>query len=321
MATYNSQISRNDAAALIPEDVQREIIKNVSEGSAVLSLARRLPNMATNQRRLPVLSSLPTAYFVNGDTGLKQTTESAWANKYVDAEEIACIVPIPEAVLDDASYDIWAEVRPLIESEIGRVIDRAIMLGENAPTSWPDDLLTAATAASHVVDESTQVAAGEDLYDMILGDARLVSMVEADGYMVNGYVAQMAMRGKLRGLRDDSGNGQPIFRTLMNDATRYTLDGEQIVFPRNGSLLASDNQLMFAGDWTQIVYSWRQEITYKILDQAVIQDGSGNIVYNLAQQDMVALRAVVRLGWQVPNPINRLQATEASRYPFAVLVK
>jgi len=35
---------------------------------------------------------------------------------------------------------------------------------------------------------------------------------------------------------------------------------------------------------------------------------------------MVALRAVMRLGWQVPNPINRLQTTEADRYPFAVLI-
>jgi len=48
-------------------------------------------------------------------------------------------------------------------------------------------------------------------------------------------------------------------------------------------------------------------------------DGAGNIIYNLAQQDMVALRAVMRLGFALPNPINRMNPTAATRYPFAVL--
>ena len=46
----------------------------------------------------------------------------------------------------------------------------------------------------------------------------------------------------------------------------------------------------------QLVYSIRQDITVKILDQGVIQDPeTKDIVYNLAQQDMIALRVVMRL--------------------------
>ena len=81
----------------------------------------------------------------------------------------------------------------------------------------------------------------------------------------------------------------------------------------------SDVALMLAGDFKQLVYAIRQDITYKVLDQAVIQDAGGNTIYNLAQQDMVALRAVMRLGFALPNPINRLQGTAANRSPFAVL--
>src|SRR5690606_31488635 len=97
--------------------------------------------------------------------------------------------------------------------------------------------------------------------------------------------------------------GQPIFLRTMQAAADYELDGSPVIFPVNGSMDASQ-ALMFTGDWSQLVYAMRQDMTWKILTEAVIQDGAGNIIYNLAQQDMVALRAVMRLGWQLPNPIN-----------------
>lgn len=309
---YNSILDRSGTAALIPEDVSREIIQGVPAQSAVMSMARKLPNMATNQRRLPVLASLITAYFVSGDTGLKQASEVDWDNKYIDAEELAVIVPIPEAVLDDASYDIWGEIKPRIQEAFGVAFDAAVFHGTNAPASWPTPLVTGATSAGNSVTAGT----GVDLYEDIMGEGGTLAKVEADGFMVTGHVAAMVMRAKLRGLRD--ANGQPIFVRSMSDKTRYELDGSPIFFPMNGALNAAA-ALLLSGDWTQLVYSMRQDITYKILDQAVIQDASGNIIYNLAQQDMIALRAVMRLGWQLPNPINRMQPTEANRYPFAVL--
>lgn len=309
---YNKIIDRSDAAALIPEEVSREIVQGVAETSACLRLFRRLPNMSRKQQRIPVLSALPTAYFVNGDTGLKQTTEQAWENKYLNAEEIACIVPIPEAVLDDADYDIWAEVRPRIVEAFGVVIDAAILFGTNAPDSWPASILDGATSAGHVVALGT----GADIYDDIMGENGVISLVEEDGYMVNGHIAAMTMKARLRGLRD--ANGQPIFVRSMQDRTRYELDGEPMEFPANGAFDVT-KALMFSGDFRQAVYAMRQEITYKVLTEAVIQDNTGAIVYNLAQQDMVALRAVMRMAWQVPNPVTRLQPTEAQRYPFAVL--
>lgn len=314
---YDSVIDRTGAAALIPEDVSREIIQGVPEQSAVMQLARRLPNMSRKQQRLPVLESLVTAYFVTGDTGLKQTAQVEWGNKYIDAEELAVIVPIPEAVLDDADYDIWGEIRPLIVEAMGAAFDAAVLFGTNAPAAWPDDVLTAAAAASHTIDLSTRVGAGDDIYDVIMGETGLIALVEADGYMPNGHLAAMTMRAKLRGLRDDS--GQPIFLRSMQEGGRYELDGEPILFPRNGAINPA-TALMFTGDWTKLVYSMRQDITYKMLDQAVIQDQAGNILYNLAQQDMVALRAVMRIGWQVPNPLTRMNLTEATRYPFSALV-
>jgi HK97 family phage major capsid protein len=125
------------------------------------------------------------------------------------------------------------------------------------------------------------------------------------------------MRAQLRGLRD--GEGNLIFTRSMQEGSSYFLDGEQMYFPRNGCWDVTQAHLIL-GEWEKLVWSLRQDITYDVFDQGVIQDATGATVYNLMQQDMVALRAVMRIGWQVPNPINRLQETLANRYPFAALI-
>jgi HK97 family phage major capsid protein len=310
---YNSLISRNDMGGLIPVEYSREIIKATVEQSAVLRLARRLADMPTNTRVLPVISALPAAYFVTGDTGLKQTTEVNWQGVTLTAEELAVIVPIPQAALDDANYPIWDEIKPALVEALGLAIDQAILFGTNKPASWPTDLLNGATAASNTV---ALGSVGTDLFDDIMAQNGVIGKVEADGFMVTGHIAGISMRARLRALRDQ--NHQPIFVRSLQETVQFELDGVPILFPLNGCMNEA-SALMFSGDWSQLVYAVRQDINYMIADQGVISDANGSIVYNLFQQDMVALRVVMRLGFQLPNPVTRLNAT-ATRYPFAVLV-
>lgn len=303
-------IDRTGADSLIPEENAREIIQGVVATSAVLSRGRKLPNMSSKTYKMPVLDMLPIAYFVDGDSGAKKTTKQAWDKKVITAEEIAVIVPIPESVLDDSDYDIWAEVRPRIEEAFGKVIDGAVLFGVNKPTSWRSDIVSTANSAGLVVTATT------DLYADILGEGGVISKVEESGYFVNGHMADISMRAKLRGLRDDV--GQPIFKSDMQNGTSYSLDGSPMNFPNNGAWDKS-KALMISGDFSQLVYSIRQDITFKLFTEGVVQNTDGTIAYNLMQNDMVALRAVMRLGWEIPNPINALKPTKAQRCPFAVL--
>jgi hypothetical protein len=111
----------------------------------------------------------------------------------------------------------------------------------------------------------------------------------------------------------------PIFVRDMANKTGYTLDGETIFFPKNGAFDPT-TALLISGDFNNAVYSIRQDITYKLLSEATLYDTDGTTpLYRLAEQDMVALRVVIRLAWQVPNPITQLQSDEDLRYPFAVL--
>ena len=120
---HKYRISRSNAEALIPVEYSNEIIKEVSRESSALTLMKKLPNMTRKQKSIPVLQSLPVAGFVNGDNGLKAVSNVEWGNKVITAEEIAVIIPIPEAVLDDADHDIWAEIKPSIMDTISAKAD------------------------------------------------------------------------------------------------------------------------------------------------------------------------------------------------------
>lgn len=305
-------IDRTGAESLIPETRAREIIQGTIAQSAVLSQGRKLPNLSSKTHKMPVLDMLPIAYFVNGDNGNKKTTKMAWDKKIITAEEIAVIVPIPEAVLDDSEYDIWAEVRPRVEEAFGKVIDGAVLFGEDAPDSWRDDIVTTATSATSVV----TLGSSDSLYDKIMGENGVIAKVEESGFFVTGHMADISMRAKLRGLKDSTGD--PIFKANMQDGTRYSLDGSVMTFPNNGAF-DKTKALMISGDFSQLVYAIRQDITFKLFTEGVVQNTDGTIAYNLMQQDMVALRAVMRLGWEIPNPINSVQTNKSKRCPFAIL--
>lgn len=305
-------IDRTGAASLIPEENAREIIQGVVTQSAVLQRGRKLPNMSSKTYKMPVLDMLPIAYFVNGDTGAKKTTKQAWDKKFITAEEIAVIVPIPEAVLDDSDYDIWGEVKPRVIEAFGKVIDGAVLFDLDKPSTWRDGVVTTATKAGSVV----TLATGDDLYDKIMAEEGIIAKIEESGYFVNGHMADISMRAKLRGLKDTTGN--LIFKSDMQNGTTYSLDGSPMNFPNNGAFDKS-KALMISGDFSQLVYAIRQDITFKLFTEGVVQNTDGSIAYNLMQNDMVALRAVMRLGWEIPNPINSMKTDKTKRCPFAIL--
>lgn len=299
-----NSITKTNVEALFEPQIIQEIIEGVTKQSAVLRMFRRLPNMTTNKTKMRVLDALPLAYWVDAKTnnGRKKLTNMAWDNKYITAEEIAVIVPIKEDVLDDVNYDIWGEVRPRLVEAFGKKIDDAILLGVDKPSGFREDLLTSIINAGAEITIDT--ANNETLYSAI---NRAMVKVEESGYNPSGVIGGVDIKGEFRMMLDTT--GQPIKGTEIDSLPKQFVD--------NGTWDKTKSKMVI-GDFSQAVYAIRQDITYKVLDQAIIQDPSdGSILYNLAQEDMVALRVVMRLGWECPNPINALSPDESVRFPFA----
>lgn len=300
---YSSIIDRTDAAPLIPEQEATEILQLVPQTSAALRSCRTM-RMSTKTFSQPVLGSFPVAYWVNGDTGIKQTTDMSWRGLTMTAEELAAIVVIPDNLIADSGYPLWAEVRPWLAEAIGLTLDQAVFSGVNKPATWPQGIIPAAVAAGNVNELDSAPEEGGAANDVL----ETFDDVEDDGYDVTRIVADKRLRSALRKARDTT--GQKVL-----DVSTGEIEGVPIeyvgfnVFPTTARAVV--------GDFNMAIVGVRQDLTWKMLDQAVITDDTGAVVINLPQQDSQALRVTARFGFVIANP--QTHSPNATPFPFGVL--
>jgi len=309
MAT-NDMISRHAGTdPLVPQPFVAEVIKELPKASAALNLCRIVP-MSTKTSRQPVLSLLPQAYWVQGDTGLKQTTKADWQNLELVAEEIAVVVPIPEAYLADAAVPVWGEVRPLIVQAFGQALDRAILFGDNKPSTWTSQaIIPGLQAAGNVVTE------GADIGVSIAGMGETLA---GQGFSLNSYASRPGYHWKLAAARTQA--GYPIYGSGdLANGTPSTLYGRTLAEVDNGSWPMSNNIGLIGGEFNKAIVGLRQDFTFRVFTEGVITDADGKVVLNLMQADSVALRVVMRVGYALANPVTVMEADEKKRFPFVGL--
>jgi HK97 family phage major capsid protein len=311
MPEYGDVIDRatNGAAIEIPEQVVREVIQTTTGSSVVLNLARRV-TMSSRLYRQPVLSVLPDAYWVDGDTGLKQTTAVEWENMHMTAEPLAVLVVVPDEFIDDAMIPIWSEVRPLIAEAFGRKIDDAALWNINRPASWSDSIYPQAAAAGNYV-EIGQGGTGQT--DLAWDVAQMGLQLAQDGFQLRGFASEPGFQWRLLGQR--TATGEPIYTNLVGE-NRTGLYGVPFLESNNGAW--NSEVKLIGGDWSKAIVGIRQDMQFTMHADAVISDGSGNVVFNAMQQDSKIMRVVMRVGFAVANPLTRLNST-ATRYPFSLL--
>lgn len=263
-----SEITRQNVQALINNQITSEVIEGAIRESAVLRYFRRLPNMTSNQVQMPVLDNLPVAYWQTSDTAMKRLTSMAWKNKYIKAEELAVIVPISENVVNDASIDLWAEIRPRLTEAIGKKIDQAILMGIDKPQSFRMSLVDSAVNADAFITGTSNIY--QDLNDAM-------SYVEESGYEPTALMGSVSLKHQFRLVPDSI--GQPIILDELNALPKIFVD--------NGSWDKSKAK-MIVGDFSQAVYAIRQDITFDVFREGSIYDPvTKELLYALMQQDEI----------------------------------
>ncbi len=329
---YDSVLDRSQpsrSSREIPETVANEIIKDVVEGSAALQLGNTF-RMRAYQHRMRVLKAFAEAYWLHGDaddtrggsgTGTQKDKDSAvksrtsleWDNVFLTPEEIAVLVPVPDAWMDDSDIT-WEEIRGEVVRAFSKKIDQALFFGAGGvPGTFGAGLVPDAVAVGNVVtvgEGSTDGASNSSHQDLALDIATLGEELDSQGYDLDGFATYRSFKWRLRRMRDQE--GQPI---LQQRDGGFSLYDEPLKEVGNGSW-DRDAAALVGGEWNKLMIGIRQDITVKVFDQAVLTDpSSGTVAYNAVEQDGKVLRAVMRLGYAVPNPIKVL----GGQYPFYVL--
>jgi HK97 family phage major capsid protein len=322
MSVYNAITDRSEAGPLIPEEAAREIISAATEKSFALSTFDRVP-MSRKQKRLPILDRKPLAYWVNGDTGLKQTSDLKWDNIFLNAEELAVLIPISDVVADDADYDLWALVKPQVTEAIAAAVDAAVLFGTNKPTLWPVGIVPATATAGNQVTG----AAASGTHDVFDDFNSALALLEGDGYNPDQWLLRSSMRGVLRNTRDASrGFLYPTPTTTGGQTAQWR--GEVWSIPAMVSKLGlagfaagATNAVAVVIDSSMFKIAIRDDINMRMFDQGVISDGSGVVLLNLMQQDSKVLRVTFRLAWVAANPVTLMAPDRATSYPAASVLQ
>lgn len=305
-----NQISRHSGTdPLVPQPLIADVIKELPRASAALNLCRRVP-MSTKTSRQPVLSVLPDAYWVAGDTGQKGTTKADWDNVELVAEELAVIIPVPDAYMDDSAVPIWSEVRPLIVQAFGQAIDRAILFGVNKPSTW-----TSQAIIPGIIAAGNTVAEGDDIGVSIAG---MGEKMAGEGFNLNSYASRPGFHWKLAAARTLA--GYPIYGAGdLANGIPSSLYGRQLAEVENGSWPMDNAIELIGGEFNKAIIGMRQDMTFRVFTEGVISNPDGTIALNLMQQDSTALRVVMRLGYALANPVTVMQADSKKRFPFVGL--
>lgn len=279
-------VLKDELSGAVPEEISKEIVKEVARGSSILRLSRTVP-MTTEKKKVPVMTDGVGAYWVGEGQRIK-TSKAQWIYPELVAKKLAVIIPVTKEKLEDTIFDVFSELREAIGEAFYTAIDAACIFGTESPF--------ATNIYQKAVDCGNQIVRGTNgagKLDLDVSD--VMALVEAGGMDVNGFCAHYGIKNDLRKLRDANGNALFVPGTDQNEFYASPID-----FSRNGAWDKTKAEVI-AGDFDKSLVGIRDAIEYEILKEATLQgtvDEDGKPI-SLAEQDMVAIKATMRLGYLV----------------------
>ncbi len=297
LTTDTSGSSPDDAQAglLIPTELRNEVLR-IAETQ--YGLARRdmfyLPFSGPgNSRTIPALGT-PVSVFWTDEGEKKTSTQPKFSIVTQTLKKLAALVPFTEEILEDSAINLTQLIGALFAEAVAKEEDLQFFAGTGSP--WTgilnNGLVNKVVQASG---DASQLTC-DDLLDMI--DATPTGALTGAKFYFHRSILSV-----IRKLKTNDGvyiyqapaNGLP--GTIWN----YPYETSD-AFPALSTIVDGDQYILFGNLKQGAVFGDKQQLRVKLLDQATITDTDGSTVINLAEQDMLALRIVERVGYVVALP-------------------
>lgn len=262
----------------LPSEVSSEIIQKTQEQSAVMRLAREIKLPGTGVS-VPAISSDPEAEWVT-EGGKKPVKTATLDKKLITPYKLAVIVPFSMEFVRDAAnlYDALIARLPLALAE---KFDSTVFGGTTKPGENFD---TFASCTAQDIETNAYAA-------LVAADA---DIADHDG-ITNGYVISPKAKAILLSAVD--GNKRPLFINNVAEGAIPMILGAPTYQSRGAYVAGTPDAVGVAGDWTKAVYGTVSGTSVTVSDQASLTLSDGTVL-NLWQQNMVAVRAEIELGFR-----------------------
>ena len=265
----------------LPSEVSNEILQKTQDDSAVMALARQITIPGTGVT-VPVITGDPSAAWVT-ETAAKPVSNPGVSTKQLTPYKLAVIETFSNEFVRDAAalYDALVARLPLA---LANKFDNTVIGGTTKPGDNFEDMSTCTSVALTATTAYTQLVTA-------------TSNIATAGGIVNGFAISPQCKAMLLSAVD--GQNRPLFINSVADGAIPQILGAPTIQSKGMYKAKADSATAvvgIVGDWTQAVYGTVEGVQIAVSDQATLTTGSTTI--NLWQNNMVAVRAEIEIGFR-----------------------
>ena len=246
-----------------------------------MALARQITIPGTGVT-VPVITGDPSAAWVT-ETAAKPVSNPGVSTKQLTPYKLAVIETFSNEFVRDAAalYDALVARLPLA---LANKFDNTVIGGTTKPGDNFEDMSTCTSVALTATTAYTQLVTA-------------TSNIATAGGIVNGFAISPQCKAMLLSAVD--GQNRPLFINSVADGAIPQILGAPTIQSKGMYKAKADSATAvvgIVGDWTQAVYGTVEGVQIAVSDQATLTTGSTTI--NLWQNNMVAVRAEIEIGFR-----------------------